>query len=264
MSPADPVLVGCAHGTKDPAGRRALAQLRLQIAALRPGLTVLAASVDVQKPGLDDVVARLSAAGQRCVVVPLLLSAGYHVAVDVARAVAASGGLAVAASALGPDDALAQVLAQRLDEAGSGPRDEVVLGAAGSTDPRAVADVEAVAGLLAARRGAPVATAYLSAATPGIAEAVAAARARLLSRTPAPHLSSIDSTDSTNSAGETGGAGETGSPGVAVATYLLAPGFFADRLAGCAADRVSAPLGAHPLLADLALRRYDQALATVA
>jgi sirohydrochlorin ferrochelatase len=218
-----PVLVGCAHGTRDSAGRRAMARVRLDVAALRLGLDVVAASVDVQRPALPDVVARLSAQGRRCVVVPLLLSAGYHVHVDVAEAVAASGGLAVAADALGPDDALVELLAQRLREAGATASDALVLAAAGSSDVRAVADVEKVARSLAERLGAPVQPSYLSAARPTVAQAVSAAR-------------------------------DGGRP-VTVATYLLSPGFFADRLAFVGADRVTAPLAPHPLLAELVLRR---------
>jgi sirohydrochlorin ferrochelatase len=226
-----PVLVGCAHGTRDPAGRRALAQVRLDVAALRPGLEVVAASVDVQKPALPDVVARLAAAGRRCVVVPLLLSAGYHVHHDVAEAVAASGGLAAAARALGPDDALADLLAERLADAGHAAGDAVVLAAAGSSDPRAVADVEAVAAGLAARTGGDVVPAYLSAASPRVADAVAAVRS--------PRRR------------------------VLVASYLLAPGFFADRLLQVGADAVTAPLAPHPALARLALRRFDEAVTVV-
>ncbi len=233
MAPEDlPVLVACGHGTGDPAGRRALAQLRLAIGARRPGIEVAAASVDVQKPALAAVVAGLSAAGRRSVVVPLLLSAGYHVHVDIARVVATSGALAVAAAALGPDEALVDVLQRRLGECGAQADDAVVLAAAGSSDPRAVADVELVAAALGRRRGQPVTAAYLSAAEPAVAAAVAAARAA------AP-----------------GGA-------VTIAGYLLAPGFFATRLATMGADRVSGPLAPDDALADLALRRYDEALAT--
>ena len=50
---------------------------------------------------------------------------------------------------------------------------------------------------------------------------------------------------------------------VAVATYLLAPGFFADRVAAvarAAGATASPPLGADPRLAALALHRYDEAL----
>jgi sirohydrochlorin ferrochelatase len=47
---------------------------------------------------------------------------------------------------------------------------------------------------------------------------------------------------------------------VAVGTYLLAPGFFADRVRRIAGGRpVSAPLGADPRIAALALHRYDVA-----
>lgn len=228
--PIGPVLVACGHGTRDPGGRRALAQLRLAVADLLPGLEVVTASVDVQKPALADVVPRLSATGRRCVVVPLLLSAGYHVHVDVAEAVAASRGAAVAAAPLGPDPALADVLTDRLAEAAVAADALVVLAAAGSSDSRALADVEAVATDLAGRRGSPVIPAYLSAASPGVAEAVADLRARHPSRK------------------------------VAVATYLLAPGVFTRRLAAVGADVVTAPLAPHPLLAELVLRRYLEAL----
>jgi sirohydrochlorin ferrochelatase len=229
--PSGPVLVACGHGTRDPVGRRVLAELRLDVARARPGLQVVTASVDVQKPALSAVVARLSAEGRASVVVPLLLSAGYHVRVDVTGAVASSGGLATAAAALGPDPALVDVLVDRLAEAGAAPDVPVVLAAAGSSDPRALADVDAVADLLAARREGRVRAAFLSAATPGVADAVAELR--------------TESPPGTQ---------------VAVATYLLAPGDFSRRLAGVGADLVTAPLAPHPLLAELVLRRYDEAL----
>jgi len=56
-----------------------------------------------------------------------------------------------------------------------------------------------------------------------------------------------------------------GAPRVVVATYLLAPGRFADQVrqsslaAGAAA--VSAPLGAAPEVADVIIERYLQAVA---
>lgn len=225
-----PVLVACAHGTRSATGRRLVGGLVAQVRAARPGLEVRAAFVDVQQPGLAQVLGRLDGRG---VVVPLLLSAGFHVHVDVRRAVEASGGRALAAGALGPDQALVTVLAERLADAtrgtGSTP-DQVVLAAAGSSDARAVADVERTASALADVLGLPVSTGYLSAASPTPAEAVAAARAS--------------------------GAGT-----VAVASYLLAPGFFSARLAEAGADLVSEPLLPHPALADLVLRRYDEVLA---
>ena len=222
------VLVGCSHGTRDVAGRRTVADLLLAVRAARPGLTVRAAFVDVQPPAVADLVARLVRGGHGPVVVPLLLSGGYHVRVDVAAAVAAAPG-AVAAAALGPDDALAEVLLDRLAAAGVAPADAVVLAAAGSSDPRAAADVEAALALLAARRPGPVTAGYGSIATPSVPDAVAAARAA--------------------------GAGR-----VAVASYLLAPGFFHSRLLGAGADVVTAPIGVDPRVAALVLRRFDEAV----
>ena len=146
-----PVLVACAHGTRNPTGRRLIAELALAARALRPG------------PGDHGRLRRRPAAhrrrrrrgarrrrGRPAVVVPLLLSGGYHVHVDIAGAVAGAAG-AVAARPLGPDPRLVEVLRDRLVEAGADPRDPltaVVVAAAGSSDPRSVADVEDTADLL--------------------------------------------------------------------------------------------------------------------
>ena len=43
---------------------------------------------------------------------------------------------------------------------------------------------------------------------------------------------------------------------VFVASYLLAPGLFHDRLALCGATAVAAPLAPHPLVTDLIIRRF--------
>lgn len=228
-----PVLVVCAHGTRSAAGAAAVAGLVAEVAASRPGLDVRPAYVDVQEPDLPTVLAGLD--GAEAVVVPVLLSAGFHVHVDIREAVAAAGDRVRAAGALGPDDTLVAVLAERLAAAtrldeDRGPVGHVVLAAAGSSDSRAVADVERVAAALATALGSPVSTGYLSAAAPTVTEAVAKARA-------------------------------DGAALVAVATYLLAPGFFTDRLAEVGADLVTAPLLPHPRLAALVLRRYDQVAA---
>jgi len=222
---SDVAFVACAHGTNDTEGQKAIEQVRAMIAALLPDVEVLEASVDVQEPSLEDVVARLTAAGRRCVVVPLLLSAGYHVFHDIAEVVARSGGLAVAAGALGPDDALVDLLDRRLGEAGVAAGHPVVLGAAGSSDARAVRDVHRLAVDLARLRGASVLPAFLSAAEPRVERVV---------------------TD-----------------GMPVATYLLAPGYFYDRLAalaGIGAGPVCAPLAPDEAIARLAVRRFTEAL----
>ena len=157
--------------------------------------------------------------------VPLLLSSGYHDRVDLPAAVADARPDAVQVPVLGPDPLLADALADRLAEAGLAGVDAVVLAAAGSSDPDAVASVHIQATALAARTGRPVSAGFGSAAAPSVADAVATARS--------------------------GGAGT-----VAIAPYLLAPGHFADRLADAGADGVAAPLGPHPAVVSLILERY--------
>jgi sirohydrochlorin ferrochelatase len=223
--------VACAHGTRNPTGRRLIAELALAARRLRPDLTTTAAFVDVQPPTVADVVVELAAAGRRSVVVPLLLSGGYHVHVDIARAVDGAAH-AVAARPLGPDPRLVEVLAERLVGAGADPSDPgtaVVLAAAGSSDPRSVADVEATAALLQDRWAGPVTTGYGSAARPTVPEAVATARS-------------------------------AGASHVMLAAYLLAPGHFHDKLAGAGADAVTAPLLPDDRIAAVLLDRYDAAV----
>ncbi len=130
-----PIMIACAHGTSSTQGAARSTRLRAGIAALRPGLDVREAYVDVQQPDLVDVVAGLPE-GEAAVVVPLLLSVGYHDKVDIARAVRSRAG-SLAAAPLGPDPRLAEVLDQRLREAGITADDAVVLAAAGSSNPAA-------------------------------------------------------------------------------------------------------------------------------
>ena len=197
-----------------------------------PGTEIVPAWIELVEPGVPGVLAAIPTEA-RAVLVPLLLSSGYHDRVDLPAAVAATRPGTARAAVLGPDPLLAVALADRLAEAGSRPGDAVVLAAAGSSDPDAVASVRVQAGLLAAElaartgRAVPVTVGFGSAAEPDVRTAVTAARA--------------------------------GSERVAVAPYLLAPGFFADRLAGVGADVVAAPLGAHPAVAELVARRASTA-----
>lgn len=213
------VLVCCAHGTASPDGRRVVDALVDAVRAARPHLQVLEAFVDVQEPAVADVVSNAVAAGaESVVVVPLLLSAGFHVHVDIARAVEPHPA-AVAAGALGPDDRLADMLVDLLRTAGGRDGDAVVLAAAGSSDARAAADVRVVAAGLGRAWPGPVTVGFGSSATPTVPDAVAAARALTAARGPA-------------------GAR------VLVAAYLLAPGYFWTALQRAGADVVTAPLGA--------------------
>ncbi|MHC5559976.1 sirohydrochlorin chelatase [Kocuria sp. U4B] len=238
IAPEAPVLLACAHGTRSPAGRTAVARLVEAVAARLPGTEVVPTWVDVQTPDLVERTEQF--AGRPAVVVPLLLSAGYHVYVDVARAAAADEEHS-ATPALGPDPALARLLARRVHEACErsgaplGERDAVVLATAGSSDQRAVADCAVVAEQLAQELGRPVTVSYLAAVRPRVPEAVSAVRA---------------------------GLAEGGR--VVVANYLLAPGYFLDLSHRAGADVDTDPLvvpeGEVPAeLVDVVVARYRSA-----
>lgn len=208
-------LAAISHGTSDPAGQAVVARLAADVAAeaARRGHPeeVRLGHVDVQDP---DVAATLAALpeGTPAVVVPVLLSAGYHVNVDLARETADVGREVTISGALGPDDRLVELLVERLEAAGADPRtDTILLGAAGSSDPAAVDDCRDMGRRLAARLDADVEVAFLSAAEPRVRDAVAARRERPQRR-------------------------------VVVASYLLAPGYFQDLLVAAGADVTAAPL----------------------
>jgi sirohydrochlorin ferrochelatase len=198
-----------------------------------PTVEVRAAFVELAEPAVPAALAEIPP-DRRAVLVPLLLSSGYHDRVDLPAAIAATRPTTAHAAVLGPDPLLAVALADRLAEAGFRPGDAVVLAAAGSSDAGAVASVHEQARLLAAELAArsaetaEVTAGFGSAATPEVGTAVAAARA-------------------------------AGADRVAIAAYLLAPGFFADQLGAAGADVVAAPLGAHPAVLELILRRADEA-----
>lgn len=225
MSVSRPVLLAVAHGSRDPAAQRAVRALCAQVSSLAPDVDVRTAFLQNAEPSLASVLAgavrEVGPAG--VIIVPLLLAAGYHVRHDIARAAAATR--TGVADPLGPDARLVPALADRLAAAGVPAGTPVVLAAAGSSDPQAAADTEHQAQLLADHLGVPVGAAYLSASRPAVDELVAALSAR------------------------------TGAP-VAVAAYLLAPGFFHDRLRRTPAAWVSSPLAGHPAVASLILHRY--------
>jgi sirohydrochlorin ferrochelatase len=221
---SNPALLAVAHGSRNPDAAEVIRKLARQIRRLAPVLDVRVAFLGHAEPSLP---AQLDAAGSGTVIVPLLLSSGYHIAADIADA-ATSAGARVAAP-LGPDQLLLTALTARLAESAVPAGTPVVLAAAGSSDPAATTDVDQQAKLLAGALEVPVAAAYLSAARPTVAEAVTRLRE------------------------------QTGGP-VAVASYLLAPGHFQDELASCGADWVTAPLGGHPVLAGLVIDRYRTAL----
>ena len=224
---SEPILIACSHGTRSTAGQAAIRAV-LDEAREMLGVEVREAFVDVQEPHIDEVVAAIPVAPEgetSAVVVPLLLAGGYHVHVDIARAVRERPDV-VATAPLGPDARLIDIVEERLAEAGAADADAVVLAAAGSSDLRSQADSAAALAMLAARRHGPVELGYAAGIEPRVADVVASLGARGT---------------------------------VAVASYLLAPGFFQDRLeAGHGV--VTGPLLPHPAIAEIVTERYREAV----
>jgi sirohydrochlorin ferrochelatase len=244
-------VVLAAHGSRDPRAAATVRALARAVGAGTPGGDVRAAFLELAAPHLSDVLAGL---GDRpAVVVPLLLTPAYHARTDLPGVVAAArdGGARVAvAEVLGPlagrtgtrvPPELIAALRARLGGA-PGPvpvadPDAVVLAAAGSRDPAALASVGAVAAALGAATGLPCRPGYVT----GIGEPVAAA---------------------------VGALRADGARSVVIASYFLAPGLLYDRAVGEATEsagaRVAPPLGAHPGLVALVRRRVREAPAPTA
>ncbi len=290
-----PPLVAIAHGSRDPRAGAAVAELlnRVHSRAARHGLRgleVVTAYLDHAPPSPAQVLSALygtparamsvsapaggslpralsanagampgeqgpsrrfwyegNAASQASTVValPLLLTDAYHSKTDIPSvlhaAAAALPGLRIRyAETLGPHPLLIGAMERRLSEAGvriGDPDTAVVLASAGSSDPAAREVIAALARDWQALRGwREVVPAFASAASPSPAGAVTALR-------------------------------RSGASRVVVATYLLAPGVFADKVRessrAAGATAVSAVLGAAPELADLVVRRYAAASAGI-
>ncbi|MDO0932930.1 sirohydrochlorin chelatase [Streptomyces sp. DG2A-72] len=230
----EPALVLVAHGSRDPRTLRTVTALVDRVRELRPGLPVRLGHIELNEPLLPDTLAALGTS--EAVLVPLLLSRGYHVKRDIPDMAATAPARTRVATALGPHPLLVDALHDRLIEAGwrkGAEKTGVVLAAAGSRDPDAATDTGRTAQLLADRLGVPVIPAYASAAKPTVQEAVQALTSRGCRR-------------------------------VAVASYFTAPGYFATQCAEAAPWIASAPLGTHPAMARLVLHRYDEALTTQA
>jgi|HubBroStandDraft_5_1064220.scaffolds.fasta_scaffold252663_2 sirohydrochlorin ferrochelatase len=231
-------LIAVAHGSKDPRAAACVDELMSLVRSRYLGseVQVRTAYLGHAAPLLPQVLSSVGP-GRRVTVLPLLLTAAYHSKVDIPRMLARSPHRVTYASPLGPHPLLRRALTRRLHEADvrDHARTSVVLAAAGSSDPEANAAIGQLATRWQAEAGwRSVTPAYASAAGPTVTEAVDALRR--------------------------GGARQ-----VAVATYLLAPGFFADRIrheaitAGAVA--VSAALGAAPEVAEVIADRFLAATA---
>lgn len=210
-------LVVVAHGTRDPAGALVAAELTDAVRARLRGVRVELAFADVRGPTVGDVLAGLPGP---VVVVPAFLAAGYHVRVDLPAQLADFPDAALTAP-LGPARAVVAAVHDRLLAAGYRAGDQVVLAAAGSSDPLALADVRRAALRLSARLDTEVHIGYCATAQPTLPQAIARRAGR-----------------------------------VAVASWLLAPGLFHRAATRAGADVVGAPIGVHPLVVDLIIARY--------
>ncbi|TDZ43169.1 sirohydrochlorin chelatase [Mycobacteroides franklinii] len=219
-------LVLVAHGTRSVAGVENIAALA-EAVSRRVG-SVRTAFVDVLGPTPSEV---LSTIDGPAVLLPAFLASGYHVHHDIPQHIELSGHPDVAVTqTLGPDPVLATVMTERLREAGWCRGDAVVLAAAGSSDPGARHEVHTAASMLARHTG-PVKVGYIATGEPRVSDMVAELRA-------------------------------TGRR-VFIASYLLAHGLFQERLTDAGADGVAQPLGVHPEIVNLMVRRFASAAAVV-
>lgn len=211
---------------------------------MRPGLDVRLAFCELNTPRLVDLLDGLSRRREapQAVVTPLLLANAYHARIDIPDQIAGSGaakrGIDVWQSeVLGEDHRLVSLLRQRVMELGVSRFDEtaaVLLAAIGSSDPAANARTARVAPkVLAGTRWMGATTAFITHPQCSLAEAADSLRRQ-------------------------------GAKRVVIAPWFLAPGRLPDRLHSFARDAgiaVAAPLGAHPLVAETVLDRFDQATA---
>ncbi|ALV32655.1 sirohydrochlorin chelatase [Streptomyces sp. CdTB01] len=234
---ARPVLVVIAHGSRDPRHAATVHALVREVRALRPGVRVETGFLDFNIPSVQGVLESLAAEGVRDVVaLPLLLTRAFHAKADIPAVLReAPSQLRIRqAEVLGPSPLLLTALERRLYEAGLSPADKsstgVVLASAGSTDPEAIAVIAEIAREWRHTGWCAVRPAFASAALPRTEDAVRELRALGCAR-------------------------------VAVAPYVLAPGFLPDRIARGAAeaDVLADVLGPAPEVARVLLERYDAA-----
>lgn len=230
-----PVLVLTAHGSADPRSAVTTRAVADTIRRLRPDLAVVPAFCEQTAPNLVDVLREV---GDRAVVAPLLLADAFHARTDIPAMIAASGTTARQARVLGEDDQLVAVLRRRIAEAGVSVEDSdvgVIVTAVGSSRPEANARTSTVASAVAiGTRWVGTTTAFATGPKPSLPAAV-----HRLHRL---------------------GAGR-----IVIAPWFLAHGKITDRVADFAVAQgipMASPLGAHRLVAETVLDRFDAALAT--
>ncbi|BBY08549.1 ferrochelatase [Mycobacterium noviomagense] len=226
-----------AHGSKDPRSAANVRAVATQIARMRRDLEVRIAFLEQNSPSLVDVLAGLGDTRQ-AVISPLLLARAYHARIDIPKQIARAGEHGVRqADVLGEDDRLVAVLRQRLGELGVSAHDGtlgVLVVAIGSSDIAVNARTATVAAKLAAgTQWAAAATAFATGPEPSVAASADQLRRR-------------------------------GARQLVIAPWFLAPGRVTDRVwtyARHAGIAMARPLGAHRLVAETVLDRFEYATA---
>ena len=231
-------LVLTAHGSSDPRSETNAWALAGRVAGMRPGLDVRVAFLERAMPRLDRVLADIAGPA---VVTPLLLAAGHHARVDIPRQIAAAVPREAAcdvhlAQVLGEDERLVEVLRDRLRDIGVDHNQDgvgVVVVAAGTSNSQVNARTARVAPrLLAGTCWTGTTTAFATGQHRPPAEAIGRLRRQ-------------------------------GARRIVVAPWFLAPGKICDRvhhLAATSGIAMAEPLGAHDLVAQIVLDRFDASL----
>ena len=227
------MLVLTAHGSADPRSAANTDEVAAAIRRLRPGLAVNVAFCEQNSPILSDV---LSALSEEAVVTPLLLADAYHARVDIPAMITASGANVRQSDVLGEDERLVRVLRERVEEADISRLDRsvgVIVTAVGSSRADANARTARVAGMLESGTHWTAAVAFATGPRPTLTETAGRLR-------------------------------RCGATRLVIAPWFLAHGRITDRVAEFAHAQqipMTEPLGAHPLVAETVLERYDAAVA---
>ncbi|HEX8079213.1 MAG TPA: sirohydrochlorin chelatase [Jatrophihabitans sp.] len=220
-----PALIAVAHGTRDQAGVREVQRLVELVRQARPDVPVRLCWLELAEPLLRNALPGITGP---VVVVPLLLSTGYHVKTDITAVLGDRPDTAVA-NQLGPDSRITAVVLARMREAGAVTGAGVALFASGSSDPEAAENLAEVAAQLQRQAGCRVYPRFLTDKRwrDGLPDGVQVANYLF-------------------------------APGYFNDQLRSSVG------AGLNLHRVPEPIGAHPAVVEVILDRYDEAVGSLA
>ena len=231
-----PPLIGLAHGSRDPRAAVMIAEVMRAVQALRPGLSASSAFLDLSEPDLTTAVMTLRSeeSVRNAVVLPLLFTEAFHATVDAPTAVRAAQEATGVSLQLGDILGMGEDVLQALDDSACrahiSAHEAILLLAVGSSRDEANLAVHDLAERWSERRVGPV---WAGFATTGEPQAGAVLDRAIGQRRR-----------------------------IGVVPLFLAPGLLLDAIAAKARQidaEVALPLGT--ALADLVLRRYDEAVA---